>query len=139
MDCLEARDAILDAVDDAAAAGRRPELDTHVSGCPACEAFVRAHQVLDARLTGLPRPDLSPGFRTRLKREIRKDRMRALADAVPDVVHLGSCGIATVLCAMMAPLDAGAVLSAGTAATLMTYLLMNLVRYSLDRADQPDG
>jgi hypothetical protein len=54
------------------------------------------------------------------------------------VVHLGSCGLATVLCSMLAPLDAGAVLSAGTAATLITYLLMNLVRYSLDRADQPD-
>jgi predicted anti-sigma-YlaC factor YlaD len=137
VDCLEAREAILDGVDDAAPV-RRPEVDAHVSGCPACEMFARAHQVLDARLAGLPRPDLSPVFRTRLKREIRKDKMRVLSDALPDVVHLGSCGLATVLCSMLAPLDAGAVLSAGTAATLITYLLMNLVRYSLDRADQPD-
>jgi hypothetical protein len=30
------------------------------------------------------------------------------------------------------------VLTAGTAATVITYLVMNLVRHSLDRADQPD-
>lgn len=137
MDCSEAREAILDGVDDAAT-GRRPGLDAHVSGCPGCAAFARAQHVLDARLAGLSPPGLSPVFRTRLRREIRKDRVRALADALPDVVHLGSCGIATVLCALLAPLDAGAVLSAGTAATVTSYLLLNLVRSSLDRADQPD-
>lgn len=137
MDCFEAREAILDGVDDAAP-DRRHELDAHVSGCPACAAFARAQQVLDARLAGLPAPELSPTFRTGLKREIRKDEMRALADALPDVVHLGSCSIATILCAMLAPLDAGAVLTAGAAATVITYLLMNLGRHALDRADQPD-
>ena len=136
MDCRSVQDRILDALDGVAPAENPRELDHHLAGCPTCAAFAARQQALDSRLQQvLTPPELSPAFRTALRRQIRKDTLRVWADSLPDKVHFASCGLATVLGALFVPLHAAAILAMGAAATVVTYLLMAEIRNSLESSE----
>ena len=50
------------------------------------------------------------------------------ADSLPDKVHFMSCGLASVICAIVMPFPAVSVLTAGAAATVVTFILLTAVR-----------
>ena len=79
-------------------------------------------------------PEMSPGFRKALRKRIRREAMQLWADSLPDKVHFLSCGFATVMCAILMPFHPAAVLSAGAAATGVTYVLMTAVRNFFESA-----
>ena len=115
------------------------EIDAHVAACPACAGFARRQKTLDARLgASLIPPGISPAFRTALRKRIRRETMRLWPDWLPDLLHFANCGAATLFCARLLPFDASAILGAGAAATLMTYVLLTAVRISFEDADDPN-
>jgi hypothetical protein len=129
MNCRQAQDEVLEMFDGAPS----PEADAHVSACADCAAFLARQSALDRSLTGLLQPpELSPGFRSALRERIRREPERLRPEWLPDVVHLASCAVATVLCAVLLPLGAGTVLGVGGLVTAGTYLLVLMTRIWLD-------
>jgi hypothetical protein len=133
MDCDRAQEIIIARFDDAAVPPVNGDLDTHVAGCPRCSLFADTQASLHARLamTCAP-PEMSVSFRARLRRRIAAESVMPRLDAVPDIVHFAACGIATATCALVLPLDATVTLLGGITAALLTYVLLTLVRTSLE-------
>ena len=137
MDCGSVEEAILDSLENAGTAGVQREIDVHLAGCPACTAFAARQQSVDDQLSRmLVPPELSPGFRKALRKRLRREAMQLWADSLPDKVHFLSCGFATVMCAIVMPFHPAAVLSVGTAATVVTYILMTAVRSFFESAGE---
>ena len=137
MDCRSVEEAILDSLENAGAASVDREIDMHLAGCPACTAFAARQQSVDAQLSRiLAPPALSLGFRKALRKRIRREAMQLWADSLPDKVHFLSCGFATVMCAILMPFHPAVVLSIGTAATVVTYVLMTAVRNFFESAEE---
>ena len=129
MECRNVQEAILDSLEDAAAGVTLPEIDAHLAGCPACTAFAARQRSVDIRLGNmLTPPEMSPGFRRALRKRIRREAMQVWADSLPDKVHFVSCGLTTVICAIVMPFPAASVLTAGAAATVVTFILLTAVR-----------
>jgi hypothetical protein len=123
MDCKEAQERILDGL----------EAASHLAGCGACREFEAVQRTLDHRLAAaLPAPVLSPEFRSALRRRIRREPHRLWPDSLPDLIHLGSCGAATVFCAVMLPFSAMSTLGIGAVVTAVTYLLQAVSRSLLE-------
>ena len=139
MHCDEIQEAILESFDEAPAPELRRQIDAHLPGCAACAAFARRQARVDAALSvALQPPASSPAFRSTLRRTIRRDTLRAWFEALPDLVHFVSCGAATLVCAVVLPLDAAVVLATGTVGTAFSYMALTVLRDSFDAAEQPD-
>jgi hypothetical protein len=94
---------------------------------------------VDAELAAVLAPpavpaSLAPGIRTRVRRE----RIAALAENLPDIIHLAGCGAATVVSAALLPFDARITIAAGLGFTCVTYVFMAVVRWSIESLNQPD-
>lgn len=127
MDCERIRE---DWLDDASAHA------AHVASCPACAAFVAQQHALDARLArAIPPPRLSAAFRPALRARIRQENAGSWSDALPDIVHLGSCAVATAVCAVWAPLQTSTVLGAGLAVSIVSYVAVSALRLSFTELD----
>jgi hypothetical protein len=130
MECRNVEEAILDSLEGSGTAGGQREID-------ACTAFAARQESLDARLGKLlVPPEMSPEFRKTLRKRIRREAMQSWADSLPDRVHFVSCGFATVLCAIVMPFNPAAVLIAGAAATVVTYILMTAVRNFFESTEE---
>lgn len=118
-----------------------PDVAAHLDGCAACRAFAAAQQALDARLSAMfVAPDLSPAFRQDLRARIRAERRpNVWYESLPDIVHFTSCGLATLWCAYMLPLDPLTVAGAGATTALVSYALLTAVRQSLESAECSDA
>jgi anti-sigma factor RsiW len=139
MTCAEAEDQLLDSLD-----GRLPDqirraLDGHVAGCARCAAFAMRMQAVDEGLVAaLPPPAVPPSIAAQVRTRARRERLSAIGESLPDIIHLAGCGIATVLSAVLLPIEAPITVAAGLALTSATYVVMALVRWSLEAVDQPD-
>jgi hypothetical protein len=134
MDCPKVQEAILEALITAAPVSE--DLEQHVAGCATCARF-SAHQVIiDSRLSAMFAPsEPSSSFRSTLWARVKQERRRAWTDAMPDVVHLVGCGIATAIATFVLPFDAARVVMAGLMGTSVTYLMLGAVRSSFEDAD----
>jgi anti-sigma factor RsiW len=137
MDCAQVQEEMLDSLDEPPSAASLRAIDDHLDGCAACAAFAAKQRALDAQLmSSLVAPGLPDSFRPRLRDKVRRERMRASFDALPDLVHLGSCALATVGCALLVPIDAALVLGAGATMTMVSYAAMAALRSALDDPDR---
>jgi anti-sigma factor RsiW len=129
MDCRQAQEEILEMFDGSPAA----EVHAHLAGCPACTAFLARQTALDRGLGAMfEAPALSPGFRSALRSRMREEAPKLWPEALPDIVHVGSCLTATVLCAALLPFGAGPVMAIGATLTGATYFLVLATRSLLD-------
>jgi hypothetical protein len=139
MTCQEAEELLLESFDEPAAPSVRRALDAHVAGCRGCSAFAAQLRAVDAELAAVLKlpavpASLAPGIRARVHRE----RITALAENLPDIIHLAGCGVATVVCAALLPLDTPITIAAGLGFTCVTYVFMAFVRWTIEAAGQPD-
>src|SRR5213593_488816 len=96
MDCQEAQESILESLVEPLGAERRRAMDNHIATCGTCRSFAEIQLVLDARLAAaVPTVRLSAGFRTSLRKRIRRDPVSAWPDFLPDLAHLAGCSVAT--------------------------------------------
>ena len=59
---------------------------------------------------------------------------RRQSDALPDILHLASCAIVTAVSASMLPEYAPVIVATGTVATVMSHLLLAIMRDTLDES-----
>ena len=137
MECQYAQEAILDTFD--TRGGALPaDVDAHVSDCFACTRFALQQRTLDTRLAAqVISPPLGASFRRDLRRSAGRDTTSPWFDRLPEIVHFGSCGVATVCCAFVLPFAAATTVAAGTMAALLTYMLLATVRSSFEDLEQP--
>jgi hypothetical protein len=137
MDCPEAQEIILESLVDPRAAEDTPALAHHLSGCDVCRAFAETQRILDARLTtALPAPQLSPQFRTALKRRIHQESSPAWPDFLPELAHFTGCALAMIVLLFLLPGHSDKVLLGGLAFTATTYLIQTFLRGSLEALDE---
>lgn len=129
MDCRQAQEEILEMFDGATS----PDLEAHLAACRECAAFLARQAALDRELSAMIEPPaLSPGFRTGLRERIRRESPKIWPQALPDIVHVGSCLAATGICAVLLPFGAGPVLAAGVLVTAATYVPILAARLWLE-------
>ncbi len=139
MTCAQAEDHLLESIDEPLAADLRRAVDRHVSSCTSCATFAARLRAVDAQLVAALPPIAAPeSIAMGVRRQQRRDHASTLTDSLPDVIHLAGCSIATVLSAMLLPIDPQVTLAAGVAVTGFTYVVMAVVRSSLEAVDQPD-
>jgi hypothetical protein len=130
MDCRTAQEQILECLD---AAVWPVEMRAHVSQCEACAAFLRVQTSVDRRLTAaLAAPRLSTAFRPALRRRMITERPSWLRETLPDILHFTGWSVATAACAALLTIDRTFVLVAGAGAALSSYVLLTLIRSSLE-------
>lgn len=136
MDCLEAREQILDSLTERRT--RVPDdLAHHLAGCDGCQAFAETQRTLDAQLgIALSAPPLSPRFRPSLMRKARSEARYVWPEFLPDKAHLAGCVCATALSIPILPFPTGSIITAGLALTLVTYFLQSAIRGSLELWDE---
>jgi hypothetical protein len=132
MDCRTVQEQIVDRVDERA-------LDVparaHVAGCQACAAFAAGQASMDARLSrALVAPRLSCGFRAELRSKIAGERRTWVRDAVPDILHFIGWSVLTVATAAFVSVDPLFVFVAGALTALSTYVVLTVVRSTLEDA-----
>jgi anti-sigma factor RsiW len=139
MDCADVREQILESFDEAAPAALPTAIEAHVRECSRCAAFAASMRGLDARLgAALVQPPMSPSFRTTLQARIGRERNSSRLDALPEILHLGSCAAVTVLAAALLPFDVPVTLAAGTAATSLSFVALFTVRTLFEALEQVD-
>jgi anti-sigma factor RsiW len=139
MTCAQAEEHLLESIDEPLPADVQRAMDRHVASCPACATFAARLRALDTQLVAALPPLTAPeSIVTAVHRQMRKDRAATLADSLPDVIHLAGCAVATVVSAALLPVEAPITLAAGAAFTCFTYVVMAVVRWSLELVEQPD-
>jgi hypothetical protein len=78
MDCEQARIALEES---RIAGGRSAELDAHLASCAACRAFAARAAALDAKLSGIAPPVLSPDFDARFFARLSSEKTAEKARA----------------------------------------------------------
>jgi hypothetical protein len=139
MTCQEAEELLLESFDEPPAAVVRRALEAHVAGCRGCSAFAAQLRAVDTELAAVLTPPAVPAsLAPAIHAQVRRERIAALAENLPDIIHLGGCAAATAMSAALLPFDPGITIAAGLGFTCVTYVFMAVVRWSLEAAGQPD-
>jgi hypothetical protein len=111
-------------------------VEAHISECAVCAAFADKQRAIDVQLGAvLVCPELSSVFRSRLRRRIAQDKMRWWRDALPDMVHFTSLGVATLVSAVLLPFDISLTLGTGAAIALLSYVGFTALRDVFEDGD----
>ena len=133
MNCCDVEEEVLGSFEKAPSASMRASLDAHLATCEACARFARVQHALDLRLGAtLVPPAVSSDFRPALRQRIRLEATSSRRDSLPDVLHFASCGVATVVSAVLLPLSPLVIVAAGTTTALATYVLLSAIRSSFE-------
>jgi len=73
-----------------------------------------------------------------VRARVRRERRAAIRESLPDVIHLTGCTVATLLSAALLPIEASVTIAAGVGFTCVTYMVMAVMRWSIEAAEQPD-
>jgi anti-sigma factor RsiW len=143
MTCDQAETLLFESIDTEpalrAADGSARALRSHLASCEGCAALAAQLSAVDARLSAALPPVFAPASLAEgVRRQVRRERLSALRESLPDFIHLAGCAIATVLSAALLPVDPPVTLAAGLTVTCFTYVVMAIVRSSLEAVDQPD-
>ena len=139
MTCFEAEELLLESLDEPLTAQAGRSLEGHTAGCAACTAFAARLRSVDTALAAaLAPPPVSPLLTTAIRRRQRQERRNAIAGSLPDLIHISGCAIATVLSAALLPVEASISLGVGLVFTCVSYVVMVVVRSSLEASEQPD-
>jgi anti-sigma factor RsiW len=138
MTCDEAEELLLESFDEAPAPVLRRALDAHVAGCRGCSAFAAQLRAVDAQLAAALSPPATPAsLAPAIRAQVRRERVAALAENLPDIIHLAGCGVATLVSAALLPIDPAITIAAGLGLTCVSYVFMAVVRWSIESLDQP--
>jgi anti-sigma factor RsiW len=114
-------------------------LQRHLATCDACSELAAQLRVVDARLSAVLRPITAPAsIAAGVRRHQRQERQARVRESLPDIIHLAGCGAATLLSALLLPVEISLTISVGITFTGLTYMALALMRSSLDAAEQTD-
>ena len=133
MICEHLQDELFEAIDQR----RTPDgpLALRLRSCSSCAQLFESQRLVDADLAGaFPPPALNPRLRTMLRRRIEAERAPAWWPALPEIVHLAACSLATAVCGVLLPVPAGLTLLLGGLATGVSYVLLVLAEEATMRS-----
>jgi predicted anti-sigma-YlaC factor YlaD len=140
MDCHEAQEQILEAIDVSRTNGDSLGLERHLAECEGCREFFAVQRNLDRRLTAsITSPTLSPNFRDSLAKNVRREPLAAWPEFLPDLAHIAGCVFAIALCLTILPFPPTTVIAAGGAIAFATYFLQSVIRslFEIDESRVP--
>ena len=133
MDCSEVQESILESLVEPLGTDHRLATEDHIAACETCRRFAEIQRKLDVRLAeAKPTTCLSAGFRTSLRKRIRRDLVSAWPDFLPELAHLAGCVVVIGGLVFLLPLPARAVILWGAVFTGLTYFLQTVLRTALD-------
>ena len=136
MNCVQARQTLLDCLDGPIDAELRLPMENHIARCQACRRFAEVQRKIDARLTAAVLvASLSSGFRRALQQKLNAPLVQSWPESLPDVAHLVGCAVAVLLLLLVMPQYSSTVLLAGTGFTAITYFLQAVLRSSLENLE----
>ena len=139
MTCDQAEELLFESFDDEPGAEARRALDHHLVSCVACTALAAKLQMVDTRLAAALPPIAAPAsIAEGVRRQQRREREATLRESLPDIIHLAGCSAATLLSALLLPVQASLTIAAGITFTGLTYMVMTVMRSSLEAAEQTD-
>jgi len=139
MICADVEEHLLESIDEPLPAAIRQAVDLHLGSCGHCAAFSATMRALDLQLAAaIPPVAAPPSIAAGVVARQRREKREALAGSLPDIIHLTGCAVATLLSALLLPVEAPVTLAAGAAFTCFTYVAMAIVRSSLEAVEQPD-
>jgi len=143
MNCDQAEELLFESYD-AELKFRAANVDTdtlqsHLATCDACSALAAQLRVVEARLAAALPPIVAPAsIAAGVRRQQRQEREATRRESLPDIIHLAGCSAATVLSALFLPLQTSLTVAVGITFTGLTYMVMTLMRSSLEAAEQTD-
>jgi anti-sigma factor RsiW len=139
MTCGEAEELLLESFDERLSPVVRRALDVHVASCHRCSVFAAQLRTVDTELAIALTPPATPAaLAPAVRAQVRRERAAAMVESLPDILHLGGCGVATLVSAALLPFDAPITIAAGLGFTCVSYVFMAMVRWSIEAAGQPD-
>lgn len=139
MTCDQAEELLFESFDDEPGVEARRALDRHLASCGACTALAAKLRVVDARLASALPPIVAPAsIAEGVRRQQRQERGATLRESLPDIIHLAGCSAATLMSALLLPVQTSLTLAVGITFTGVTYMVMTLMRSSLEAAEQTD-
>jgi anti-sigma factor RsiW len=133
MDCRETQNRLLECVDNEPPFLENSHLQQHISECSECKQYAALLREFDLRLREeIVAPQLSSGFRARLRGEMSNRRKEAWPDWLPDVAHLAGSGLAVGCCAVLLPFPVPVILGAGALSAFLAYSLQTLLVSNLE-------
>ena len=128
MNCQEAEQLILDALETPLSAAERKSVDEHCSHCSACAQFAAAQSELDQRLRRfITAPALNTEFRNHLMQRIREGRRATIPAWSPDVAYSVGAFVALIVSSIVLPFRPETVLTLGVVICAAAYLLQSLI------------
>lgn len=139
MTCDQAEELLFESFDDGLPDETRRALDGHLATCDGCSVLAARLHAVDAQLSAALPPLLAPAsIAEGVRREQRRERLSVLTDSLPDLIHFAGCSVATAVCAFLLPVEVSTTVAVGAAFTCCSYLVMAVVRSSLEAVEQPD-
>ena len=128
MNCQEAEQLILDALETPLSAAERKSVDEHCSHCSACAQFAAAQSELDQRLRRfITAPALNTEFRNHLMQRIRGRQRATISTWSPDVAYSVGAFVALIVSSIVLPFRPETVLTLGVVICVAAYLLQLLI------------
>jgi predicted anti-sigma-YlaC factor YlaD len=135
MDCARVREALLELPEGPADPTARRLVESHVAVCQECRRVHDALLRVDRGLSQHLRPPVLDGaFGARLRERLAHEPRLIWADWLPAAVHFGSCGVATAICVLLLPDQAGLVAAAAAGITVVSHFLLTAAQSALDAA-----
>jgi anti-sigma factor RsiW len=103
MECYRARELIQEKLAGGLDASLQSELDEHLTGCDACQAFEKGMAKLNDALKRQPLEDAPDGFAARVAAAAKRDRMKILTYERRNLRIAAACIAAVLVVAVMLP------------------------------------
>ena len=128
MNCQEAEQLILDALETPLSAAERKSVDEHCSHCSACAQFAAVQSELDQRLRRfITAPALNTEFRNHLMQRIRGRQRATIPAWSPDVAYSVGAFVGLIVSSIVLPFRPETVLTLGVVICAAAYLLQSLI------------
>jgi predicted anti-sigma-YlaC factor YlaD len=135
MDCARIREALLELPDGPVDPSVQRSIEAHLPGCPDCRRLRETLLRVDRGLSRHLRPPvLDPAFADTFRARLAAEPRPVWADWLPAAVHFASCGVATAVCLLVLPDQAGLVVAAAAGITLVSHFLLTTAQTVLDAA-----
>lgn len=133
MSCTETRERIIESLLKTVTETTSREVRAHCAVCQDCALFAARHQVLDQRLQDLLIPlEPSAHLRRAVVRRAAVTRQNRWPDALPELVHFASWGVAIAAGTILLPISAALTAVGGVVLAIGSYFALAVARTPFD-------
>jgi hypothetical protein len=133
MTCAETRERIIEWLLDTVPEATSREVSDHCAACQDCSLFFARHHALDERLEKLLIPvEPDPRLRRTVVRRVAVTSQNRWPDALPELVHFISWGVAIAAGTQLLPISAAMTAVGGVVLAISSYFALAVARTSFE-------